>query len=180
MAAGLVAAGDAQRRLDSAVAPTAPEGPAAVLPGGQPGRRDVIEAIAEITPPRRQLRVQLCLGTSPDEVRAYLKEILPAYMQPTIVTGIDRLPLTANGKVDRAALAAKASPPVSPNSAAIDGAQPSVLHTDIARLLATLLDRLDINGAIEQLKTAGELGKNAEVVVVIVEKKPKARKFLFG
>lgn len=38
------------------------------------------------------------------ELRGYLAERLPGYMVPALLLPIDRLPLTANGKVDRAAL----------------------------------------------------------------------------
>ncbi|WP_091075556.1 non-ribosomal peptide synthetase [Micromonospora nigra] len=37
-----------------------------------------------------------------DGVRAHLRRVLPAYMVPATLTVVDRLPLTAQGKVDRA------------------------------------------------------------------------------
>jgi amino acid adenylation domain-containing protein len=45
-------------------------------------------------------------GTTPSaaEMREFLKTSLPDYMLPSIFAKIDRLPLTANGKVDRAQL----------------------------------------------------------------------------
>ena len=42
----------------------------------------------------------------PAELAVYLKETLPRYMSPHSIKLVDELPLTANGKVDRGALAA--------------------------------------------------------------------------
>ncbi|MFD9459684.1 amino acid adenylation domain-containing protein [Streptomyces sp. NPDC060027] len=44
------------------------------------------------------------------ELRTLLQQKLPAYMVPTLWTIVDRIPVTANGKVDRRALAAAAVP----------------------------------------------------------------------
>ncbi len=43
---------------------------------------------------------------NPSRVRSYLRERLPEYMIPAVVATVDRIPLTANGKIDRQALAA--------------------------------------------------------------------------
>ncbi|GAB2883343.1 amino acid adenylation domain-containing protein [Microbulbifer echini] len=42
--------------------------------------------------------------TSLDDVRQYLRERLPEYMQPSFYMELDQIPLTANGKVDRKSL----------------------------------------------------------------------------
>jgi len=47
-------------------------------------------------------------GIEPDHLRAGLAAKLPAYMVPSVICRLDDLPLTANGKVDRAALSAMA------------------------------------------------------------------------
>ncbi|MGH9426009.1 MAG: non-ribosomal peptide synthetase, partial [Terriglobia bacterium] len=42
---------------------------------------------------------------SPEELRAFLRATVPWYMQPTSYLVVERLPVTATGKVDRAAIA---------------------------------------------------------------------------
>ncbi|GGM47309.1 hypothetical protein GCM10011608_35080 [Micromonospora sonchi] len=65
----------------------------------------------------------------PGEIRAALAEQLPVYMVPAVVVAVDRLPLTANGKVDRDAL------PTPDLAVAVRGRAPS---TDRERLLCEL------------------------------------------
>jgi amino acid adenylation domain-containing protein len=43
---------------------------------------------------------------TPAALREHLKERLPQYMVPSVLVSLERLPLTANGKIDRQALAA--------------------------------------------------------------------------
>ncbi|MFY0567273.1 amino acid adenylation domain-containing protein [Archangium lansingense] len=76
-----VAVGD--KRLVAYVVPTSP------LPSGE-GRGEGIEG-PEL---------------NPETVRTWLKQKLPEYMVPSAIVALEALPLTANGKVDRAALPA--------------------------------------------------------------------------
>ncbi|MFD9287311.1 amino acid adenylation domain-containing protein [Streptomyces sp. NPDC060030] len=77
----------------------------------------VLDAVVHVTDgdsaeKRMVASVVLAPGDGADAValRALLKERLPAYMVPSLWAVVDRLPLTANGKVDRRALAALAVP----------------------------------------------------------------------
>ncbi|OYP10562.1 hypothetical protein CFC35_40930 [Streptomyces sp. FBKL.4005] len=77
---------------------------------------------------------------APDALRSFVRDRLPAYMVPSAVVVLDALPLTANGKVDRAALPAPGrDAPASP-------AQPprTPMESRLAALCAELLDRDDI------------------------------------
>jgi amino acid adenylation domain-containing protein len=47
-------------------------------------------------------------GTDPGEIRAHARGRLPEYMVPAVITVLDRLPRTPNGKIDRRALPAAA------------------------------------------------------------------------
>ena len=62
-------------------------------------------------------------GTRPtsDELRTFLGRKLPAYMVPSAVTILDQLPLSANGKIDKTALAA--IPAIGSGSASLDSCE---------------------------------------------------------
>ncbi|TDB90609.1 amino acid adenylation domain-containing protein [Actinomadura sp. KC216] len=79
-------------------------------------------------------------GTS--ELRTFVRDKLPEYMVPKNVVLLDEMPLTANGKVDRAALAARDLP-----AAPAAGRGPVAPRTPLERQLAGLWT--DVLGAAE-------------------------------
>jgi pyochelin synthetase len=77
-----------------------------------------------------------------EDVRARLREHLPEYMVPSVVVWHESLPLTRNGKVDRAKLAEAAPEPAAGDGApgpAGDAAAPTALDLAVAALWASVL-----------------------------------------
>ena len=78
--------------------------------GWLPQVQEAVVALREDEPGRRRLVAYLVLkpgqADTPRELRSLLKQHLPDYMLPSAFVSVDRLPLTHNGKVDRAALPA--------------------------------------------------------------------------
>jgi nonribosomal peptide synthetase protein BlmIV len=60
-------------------------------------------------------------GLSADRIRAQLRAVLPGYLIPGTFVALESLPLTRNGKIDRAALARQASTRPPQGAAAPDG-----------------------------------------------------------
>ncbi len=75
------------------------------LLGGAPDATE--EGAAQ--PGRERARILSALGVPIAEIQTYLRGKLPDYMVPPAFVVLDRLPLTANGKVDRQALPAPES-----------------------------------------------------------------------
>ncbi|KIF66780.1 membrane protein, partial [Streptomyces sp. AcH 505] len=69
----------------------------------------------------------------PAALRAFVRQTLPDYMVPAAVVVLDRLPLTANGKLDRKALPA-------PDYASVSTGQ--VARTPVEELLSTLFSEV--------------------------------------
>jgi amino acid adenylation domain-containing protein len=86
-----------------------------------PSVQQVVVAAHEDSPGEKQLVAYVVASKdeslSSGEMRAYLKERLPAYMIPAHLMRLETLPLTPNGKVDRRAL-----PPPTVATAAIEDA----------------------------------------------------------
>ena len=73
-----------------------------------------------------------------EQIRAALREQLPEYMLPSLVQWHDQLPLTRNGKLDRASMETLAMP--SAGSAALDQQQPATgLQRQLVALWASVL-----------------------------------------
>ncbi|MEU5695821.1 amino acid adenylation domain-containing protein [Actinosynnema sp. NPDC020468] len=67
---------------------------------------EVDEAVALAVGERTARRLAVAVvGRVPDDLRAFLASLLPAYLLPDRVLAVDSVPLTGTGKVDRAALA---------------------------------------------------------------------------
>jgi pyochelin synthetase len=73
-----------------------------------------------------------------DQIRRTLDEHLPGYMMPSAIVWHDSLPLTRNGKVDRAKLTA-ATPHAVTSGAAVPSDAPAGLQRQVAELWATVL-----------------------------------------
>ncbi len=76
---------------------------------GYPGVREAVVVVNDSLAGEKRLMAYIVpqegVSLVKDQLRAYLKEQLPEYMHPSSLSLLDELPLTANGKVDRQALA---------------------------------------------------------------------------
>lgn len=117
----------------------------AVLAGSPGVRQTVVAAVADADGDQRLIAYVVPSSgetLSHDALRALAREKLPDYMIPSAFVVLPAMPLTANGKVDRAALPA-------PDQARRDLQRPFVaprtpVEQALANIWATLLKRTDI------------------------------------
>jgi surfactin synthase thioesterase subunit/MFS family permease len=98
----------------------------------------------------------------PALVRAVLRDRLPDYMVPSALVVLDALPLTANGKVDRAALPAPAPP-----GAATRVAPETPTQLRIAAVWSDILDGVDVGLDDDFFALGGDSFKAVRAVRVI-------------
>jgi aspartate racemase len=115
----------------------------------QAGVVDAVASVRETASGDKQLLAYLT-GTAtprPDAaaLRARLAQVLPDYMLPQWYLWLDRLPLTASGKVDRQALPAPDSGDGSAAAAAARAPPASLLELELHRIWQRLLDREHIS-----------------------------------
>ena len=78
------------------------------------------------------------------DVRNTLRLTLPDYMIPSAIATVEKLPRTANGKLDRRALAARRADPARPRSPGIEAR--TELEAQILTIWRDLLRRRDVGG----------------------------------
>ncbi|MEV4004223.1 non-ribosomal peptide synthetase [Actinomadura sp. NPDC049753] len=104
------------------------------------GHPAVERAVALLAGGRLAAAVAAPAGTDRDAVLARVRDLLPPHMVPELLVRVDELPLTANGKVDRKALAALAA--AEAGEATASYAEPATsLEKVLARIVAEVLGR---------------------------------------
>ncbi len=80
--------------------------------GGHPGVARAVVVLGEERPGDKRLAAYFvpaaAEGPTPEELRSFLAKRLPDYMIPRVFVPLERMPLSPNGKIDRAALPAPA------------------------------------------------------------------------
>jgi non-ribosomal peptide synthetase component F len=92
----------------------------------------------------------VAVGVGAAEIRARLAALLPAPLVPTVIVPVDRLPVTANGKIDRAAL--PAARPAEPPGRVLTGPASS-LESRLARIWSVVLgvEHIDVTTSFFEL-----------------------------
>ncbi|MFD7658583.1 amino acid adenylation domain-containing protein [Actinosynnema sp. NPDC059797] len=112
-------------------------------------------------------------GDAPADLQDHLKERLPAFMLPRHVVALPALPLSANGKVDRAALPEPAAPATAATAGGLDDVEAAVVGVWRQVLSLDAIGRddsfFDLGGhslllADVHRRLTGELGYAVELV----------------
>jgi amino acid adenylation domain-containing protein len=116
----------------------------------QPGVQEAAVAVSEPTPGDKRIVAYLVGAADPAALRPALGRRLPDYMVPSAFVPLDSLPLSANGKLDRAAL-----PMPAPVAAPVGGAAPETdAEREIAAIWRAVLG-LDLVGADDDFFALG-------------------------
>ncbi|MFF8510051.1 non-ribosomal peptide synthase/polyketide synthase [Streptomyces sp. NPDC015492] len=118
---------------------------------GAPGVARAVATVREDRPGVRQLVGYLVpdagAGFDLGAVRTHLRATLPAHLLPSVLMEIERVPLTVNGKTDKAALPAPEQPATAPAAPAANGSpEPSAGDDPRALLRRIVGDVLGLAG----------------------------------
>src|SRR5581483_9231754 len=133
--------------------------------GGHPGVRESVVVARETDGGEKQLVGYVVMeeGGRAEELRAYLKERLPEYMVPAFVVRLERLPLTANGKVDR-----RSSPAPEGAGGAVEGHVAP--RTAVEEILAGLYEEVLRVGRVGMRDNFFELGGHSLLATRLVSR----------
>lgn len=114
-----------------------------------PGVRDAAVVVGDDGGVSKQLLavcVPLDPGAAPStaELGAFLEERLPAYMVPGLWAIVDEIPVTANGKTDRARLAGLGRPTAAAPAAPAAPAEQDGRRPEVTRFLCQVLERDEV------------------------------------
>ena len=114
-------------------------------------------------------------ATQADALRSALRGTLPAYMVPAVFVRVDALPLTANGKLDVAALPSADVPAAALDPTAIDSPPGDEIETAVAGIWRDVLrldrvgvdvDFLDLGGhSLAAVRVAGQVKRQLGVEI---------------
>jgi mycobactin phenyloxazoline synthetase len=103
-----------------------------------PGVRHAVATVVGASAPK----LVAAIAGDPDEVgdiSAAVADLLPSYMIPTRARFFDQIPLTANGKIDRRAVAALLEPEAAEASGAEDRSPRNDVEAALAEIVAEVL-----------------------------------------
>jgi mycobactin phenyloxazoline synthetase len=104
-----------------------------------PGVRHAVAAVVGASAPKLVAAIAGDLGTATEGLSAPVAELLPSYMIPTRIEHLDRIPLTANGKLDRRAVVALLEAPEHSFHGALDSSPRNELEAALAEIVAEVL-----------------------------------------
>ncbi len=123
----------------------------------------IVTAIGERAKPKHLAAHVVANNTSIAELTDYLRQQLPAYMVPTVWQKLTALPLNANGKVDRGALAI-APPPV---EMPVTGSKP--LSDVLGQITELICAELKFDG-IDPRQNLWSIGATSMDLVSVIER----------
>ncbi len=107
---------------------------------------------------------------TPSDLLRELRAVLPRYMLPRSISVVPELPLTVNGKLDRAAVAASAAAPGAGTAAVASGPPPGAVATTLADLFREVLQDPSVSAASDFFEAGGDSMRAIRLVSLAAER----------